>query len=294
MRSGIRTLAFVGLFGTSALVFTPSAVADDTAAKSAAVAGKAKSPRACVEGMIACAKSHDVDGLCAFFAEPFRSTMPKMLKAQQAGQAADEKLVKALQAKFGEDASSDFRIRQRPGMFEGDIQIGEVAEQGDTATVKLKIASAQEGRPAREQTVELARVDGVWFAKPPAFGGGRGRGQGPGTGGGDGQGSGAGQGQGQGRGDRPEITPEQRAQMQEARMAAQAQAAAETDALAGDITAGKVASKEDAKKRFDEIRSRLRPAGAGGPRGGPQGDRPDGGRPGAPAPKPETPKRGDF
>jgi hypothetical protein len=220
MRNRIRTLALAAVFGAGALGL--AARADDLPAP-----GKAPSARACVEGMIACAKKDDIDGMCSFMTEPYRSMLPKLITATKKSETADDKLKKAVEAKFGAEAVNDLHLRpkQMPKMMEGEVVILEVKEDGDKAEVKTK--ETKEGKPPKEETIDCVKQEGFWFANPP-----------------------------QGKGRKP-ADAEQEAKAVDVMSGAVTQAASETETLAGDVEGGSVASKEDLKARYGAIQMKM-------------------------------------
>lgn len=262
MRKTVPTVALAALLGLGGGTFA-SALAQDGPGQ--AEVGKAASPRACVEAMIACAKKGDLEALATYLAEPSRSIVGAMLKLG----AADRKLAQALDARFGAGSSASLPNARGPLFLDGDVAIVDVSEQDAAATVKVSATppGGDEDAPAFDLTVTCARIDGSWLAQLPRPDRRGGPGGPPGGGPGPGRDPGAG-GPG-GRGGPNGFDPG----------AGLAKVAAGVEALADDVTAGKVASKEDALARRAAVERDAFPRrGPGGPGG--FGGPPDGPPPG--------------
>ena len=181
----------------------------------AAATPQATTPKACVEGMIACMKSDDLAGIGKFIVEPAGPKITKMAEGMTAVEKGTDKLAKAVDAKFGPGTAKGIHIETRSRPELGDVQILEVKENGDTATVKTK-ETKKDGTPGKEETLELKKVNGQWYLNPPkdddAFG-------------------------------------EQTLAMADGMHKAATQAAAQVEVLAGDVSSGKVASKDAVQQK---------------------------------------------
>lgn len=179
----------------------------------------AATPRACVEGLIARMQEDDVRGAARFFAEPAAAQVAKLGAGLAAMDAATRKLAAATDHKLGAGTAAALHIEPRRRANMGKVEIVEVKEEGGRATVKTRETRAG-GTPGKESALELTRRDGAWFVSPPH---------------------------------EDPVFGEEVLDMADALHAALAAAAGETDALADDVAAGKIAAPEEIGRRFREI-----------------------------------------
>src|SRR5207244_7469271 len=107
VKSSLRVLGLIGLLALS----VSAALADD-----AAPAGKATTPKQCIESMVAAGKKEDFDRMCSYMVEPYRSHMPKMLTVGTANEKAEADLRAALDGKFGAGSADAIGMRAGGGM----------------------------------------------------------------------------------------------------------------------------------------------------------------------------------
>lgn len=240
MRIAFRDLALVCLVG---LVAPSLARADGDAPAPAAPApaapadaaepaplGKAESARRCVESLLAHAGKGDIDSAATFMAEPYRTSLPKMMNATKVARSADEKLMASMDAKFGEGAGKSLGIKEKKNKFmDGRYAVVEEKVEGEKTIVLARETDPAEGKKAKEETFECAKQGDFWFASPP-------RKQNP-------------------RG--PQMTPEQEAAMADAMSAAISASATEVEGLAADVGAGKYATKEAVKPAYGAIQMKV-------------------------------------
>lgn len=121
----------------------------------------AASPRACVEGLVGCVNRDDLVGASVYFTEPTRGRLAKIASAMAAVTTAQEKLVAAMDAKFGKGTGEKFGISVKH-ISDGatKVEIVDVKETGDTATVTTKEHDTKD-------TLPLVRQGGTWFVSPP-------------------------------------------------------------------------------------------------------------------------------
>jgi hypothetical protein len=252
-----RTFAAAASVAAVLFSFAPAVLAADEV--------KPETPKACVEGLVAAMKKGDHEGMTKYLIEPYRSVIAKVLVSSQAMETADKRLATAVDAKFGEGTSKELNLgagKTKPKVFQGDVEILDVKEEGETATVKTKeTPTAKEGetpKPPKEETITCRKIGGFWYAEPPQ---------------------------------RRARTPDQEeaeARMMEMMGTALGESAKELDQLAGDVEGGKVATKEEVKAKSGDIQMRfmqsmMRGASPGGPGGAP------GGMGGGRKPKGDTP-----
>lgn len=260
MQLKIRALALAGLVALP----LSSALAGDIPP-----AGQAPSARACVEGIVDAGKKEDLERMCSYMVDPYRTAMPKILKIGKDSEAADADLVKAMEAKFGPGSDKFLGMRQKKQPkkpIEGDVEILEVKEEGEVAHVKTKETKPpkREGdKPTVEEDTITCRKQGeFWYAEPPT------------------------------KGQKGQPPMDQQIAMMDKLAGVMEMSITDTKALTADISSGTVATKEDAKMRYDGLQQKMMMAVMGamqGMQGGP------GGRPGGPGgPKaPPPPAGGD-
>lgn len=209
--------------------------------------GKATTPEACIHGMIACVRKGDIKGMAAFIAEPAGPKVVAMGDGMMSMQNATEKVAKAADAKFGPGTADSVGIKVRKPPEPGKIDIVSCKQEGDAATVTTK-ETKKDGTPGKEETLHLKKVGDFWFVAPQkedkAFG-------------------------------------EQQLAMAEVMSGAMKQAGVELDALAADIDAGKVATKEDLRTRYMTVQMNMGQVMMKAAQRKPEPAQP------APAPKPE-------
>jgi hypothetical protein len=213
----LKTLAIAGLLGIGLAGCTGG---------SGSSAPKAATPKACIEGMVACMEKGDMVGVAAYMAEPVGSKFKKMAEGMQAMTEGTDKLAKALDAKFGAGTAESMHVKADKKPEIGKVEVTDVKEEGDKATVKTK-ETRKDGSAGKEESMTLAKVDGSWYVSPakddPAFG-------------------------------------DDALKMADVMHDAFSAAGKDMAALADDVSAGKVASKDDAAKRYAEAGMKIQKA----------------------------------
>jgi len=219
--------------------------------KNVALPGKAASARQCVESIFVYAEKSDLEKAFSFMVEPDRTYMPKVIGARRAAKSADDKLTAAMEAKWGPGAAADVPMVPMPTKFvEGSYGIVSATEDGDKATVVAREITPKNPKAgARDETFECVKTDGYWFASPPKNQPSR----------------------------RRVVSPEEEVKMADAMTSAMHAASDDVAALADEVTAGKIAAKEDVKAKYVSIQLAMRQALMKGGMGA------------APKPPPKTP-----
>ncbi len=210
-------------------------------------------PKEAVEKLNAAVEKKDPKAMAACLAEPFASMMDKFAPFQ----ASQKKLGDAVDKKFGPGSAAEAGLVAEDEMpFEGKAELLEVKEEGDKAKGKIKYL--KNGQP-EEKPIEFVKKDGVWKIIPPGA---------------------------------EAVDPKEfEAQVKQMEgLIPKMQAAFEK--LAGEVEAGKYATKEDFSAAYMEAMGAAMMGGGGEPPGDGDGETPPPGDGGTPPPPPPTPPPG--
>ncbi len=202
-------------------------VAGCTGGSDSSAPKKSTTPKACVESLVVCIQKADIEGAAAYMTPAIGPKMAKMGKGMKAMEVATEKLAKAVDAKFGAGTADSLGMKQ-PKPEVGTIEIVDVKEAGDKATVKTK--ETKKDKTTKEDTIQLVKLEGAWYAEPPQSSG---------------------------------MSAEQLAKA-DAMGDAMVAGAKSTETLADDVASGKVKTKEEVQNKQMEIGMGIMKAMMGG------------------------------